>query len=144
MLSCAGRPGASALFDLGRRPAHAEHHHQHEDPLQSALEDVGDGDEALTQRGVPVDAVEFSERRQGIERGLDGVPDQVVLLLERPEDRPLGHPGRLGDLPRRHLPAVLAQQRDRRHHEGRTTVLRGHGPGAAALIGLLHRRSIAE
>ena len=76
------------------------------------------------------------ERRR-VERGLDHRGDQLVLVGEDPEDRALGDPGRLGDLPGGDPIAVLEQQRQRGGDDHRPPLVGRQRGGAPRLQGCL-------
>jgi len=82
----------------GRRGRQPEGGHEPEDVDESVLQQGHEGDEPLAQRQLDVDRGQApAEERRAEGRRRHGV-DQVVLGLEDPEDRALGHAGRLRDL----------------------------------------------
>ena len=84
--------------------------HQPERRPEALLEDRDHLQEPVAQGLLPIDLLDPRDDVSGLEGPGDRRVDQVVLRVEGPEDRALGDPGGLGDVPGRHRPAVDAQQ----------------------------------
>ena len=93
--------------------ARADARHEAPDVDDALLHDHDRGGERVLERRDRRDRRERGLERRGVERGLDDRDDDLVLVGEDPEDRALGDPGGLGDLPARDPVAVLEQQRQR-------------------------------
>ena len=101
------------LGKLVRTPmcARAERREQPPDVHDVALHELGRGHEPGLERLLRIDRRQPLLERLGIERSLDHRLDQLVLVGEDVEDRPLRHAGALGDLLRGDGRAVLDDQR---------------------------------
>ena len=91
----------------------ADLRHEPPDVDDAALGHLGRLDELPLERGAGVDVGERLLVGRRVDRGLERGGDQLVLVGEDVEDRPLRHAGSRGDLARGDRGAVLGQQRER-------------------------------
>jgi len=97
------------------------------------LGDRGAGPEQpLAHRQLARDLGQCRHRAPRVERRVQARPQQLLLVGERAEHGALRDPGGGGDLPGGHGRAVLDEQRQRRGHNRRAPLVRGHRRGSPA------------
>ena len=115
---------------MARRADHAHGAHQGEDLAEAVLEEPGDVEQDRAQPPAGVDLLEVTQERPEVQGVVDGGLDQLLLGLEDPEDRALGHPGRPGDLAGGDGSPVLEQQREGRPDQLLSALLGAHRCGS--------------
>nr|WP_273938413.1 hypothetical protein [Kutzneria chonburiensis] len=100
--------------------------HQRSQPGRHVVDHRHRFDQPTRQRLVSRDRVDPRNQLSCPERSQDAEVQQLLLVLEDTEDRALGDPRRLRDLPGGDVRAVLGQQGNRRKGDGLLPVLRAH------------------